>query len=385
MKTIIRVTTVPQSFSGLLKGQLKFMSNHYRMVAISSEGSGNKSLKEIAKQEDADYHIVKMTRKITPWSDLQAVYKLYQIFKKEKPFVVHTHTPKAGTLGMLAAKLAGVKNRLHTVAGLPLVEAEGSKRQLLNSVERFTYHCATKVYPNSYGLSEIILKNKFTNPAKLSIIANGSSNGINLEYFNRKEILEQDILHLKKQLNITETDYVFIFVGRLVGDKGINELIKAFSDFSKKYDSAKLLLVGSYEENLDPLLPETVEVLENHPKIIPVGWQKDVRPYFRLAKALVFPSYREGFPNVVMQACAFHLPSIVSNINGCNEIIKDDFNGFIIPVKDEKAIYNAMEKMMSLSEEKHKEMSLNAYQAIAEKYDQKLVWQELLKEYQKLD
>jgi len=179
----MRITTVPISLKNLLKGQLKYMSSFYNIIGISSSGN---EIKDIEKEEGIRVIEIEMTRSITPLKDLISVYKLYKTFRKEKPFIVHTHTPKAGTVGMIASKLAGVPHRLHTIAGLPLLEATGLKRWLLNTVEKITYACATKIYPNSFGLKNIILSNNFTKPNKLKVIGNGSSNGIDVDYFNRE-------------------------------------------------------------------------------------------------------------------------------------------------------------------------------------------------------
>ena len=159
---------------------------------------------------------------------------------------------------MLAAYIARVPVRMHTVAGLPLMEATGFKRILLNLVERITYFCATNVYTNSKGLENFINENNFCDKSKLKTLGSGSSNGIDTAYFNPEEVTETQKANLKKELNIETTDFVFSFVGRLVGDKGINELIQAFVAVSKKHPSAKLILVGHTEAELDPLLPETL-------------------------------------------------------------------------------------------------------------------------------
>lgn len=357
---LIRITTVPLSLEKLLEGQLEYIQNYFSVIAISADKEKLKALG--AKNSYATYHI-EMTRKITPLSDLKAVYKLYKYLKKEKPAIVHTHTPKAGIVGMFASWLAGVPNRLHTVAGLPLMEASGNKRTLLDFVEKLTYKFATKVYPNSKGLFDFIVAQNLTKRGKLKIIGQGSSNGINTQHFN-PSLFESTRNTLRKELNILPDSMVYIFVGRLVGDKGINELVVAFKELeTKNHDSStlvpnsdspvsspqslvpnpkplvsskvpKLLLVGPLESDLDPLKEETLKEITANPNIISVGFQKDVRPFF----ALVFPSYREGFPNVVMQAGAMELPSIVSDINGCNEIIIEGENGSIIPVKNTVAV-----------------------------------------------
>lgn len=380
-KKIIRVTTVPLSLGGLLGGQLKFMSKYYDIIGVSSTDKNN-TLKRIEEFEEINTYPIEMTRKITPIRDLAAVYKLYTFFKKEKPFIVHSHTPKAGTLSMIAAKIAGVPHRLHTIAGLPLVEAKGFKRLLLNTVEKVTYWCATKIYPNSYGLQDIILNHKFTKKNKLKVIGNGSSNGIDIKKFNLKNFNDNDKKRsLQKSLGIDKKDFVFIFVGRLVSDKGVNELITAFNKINDLHDNVKLLLVGDYEADLDPLNKETLRIMEGNANIINTGWVDDVRPYFSISNTLTFPSYREGFPNVVMQAGAMGLPSIVTNINGCNEIIIEGKNGVIIPVKNSKDLYN---KMLDIYENKINFDSKKCRELIVSRYQQQVVWEALLEEYNNL-
>jgi glycosyltransferase involved in cell wall biosynthesis len=378
---LVRITTIPISLEKLLSGQLQFMNSHYDVIAVSAE---KENLEKLGKSQNVAVFPLEMTRQITPFKDVLAVIKLYFFLKKIKPFIVHTHTPKAGIVGMLAAKLANVPVRLHTVAGLPLMEATGFKRKILDFVERLTYRCATKVYPNSFGLLEIINKNNYCKSDKLKVIANGSSNGIDTSYFNPDLFSSEQKKALKADLKINENDFVFIFVGRLVKDKGINELIAAFEKISIENQTVKLLLVGNFEDELDPLTPSTMATINANSNIISVGFQNDVRLYFSISNCLVFPSYREGFPNVVLQAGAMELPSIVSNINGCNEIIEEKINGLIIPVKNEEAIFDAMKKV-TLDSSLLQKMQNNSRSKIISKYDQKLIWEAILSEYRTFD
>lgn len=381
MKKLIRITTVPISLEKLLENQLLFMKSHYEVTAISSD---EPNLERVGQLQEVSVYHVEMTRKITPWQDLKAVWQLYSYLKKEKPFIVHTHTPKAGTVGMMAAKLAGVPYRLHTIAGLPLLEARGIKRKLLNAVEKITYSCATHIYPNSYGLKEIIIQEQFCKPNKLKVLASGSSNGIDAAYFSPENFSELQNQILKTNLGIQTEDFVFIFVGRLVGDKGINELIQAFKKFSSGTERVKLILVGSFESDLDPLEQETIQEITTNTNVISVGFQKDVRPYLAISDCLAFPSYREGFPNVVMQAGAMGLPCIVTNINGCNEIIIEGQNGTIIPVKDADALYKAMKTMVDVVGFRTK-LQQNARPMIVSRYEQQVVWEAILAEYKSLE
>lgn len=373
---LIRITTVPISHNVLLKGQHEFMqANGFEVIAVSSGGD---ELAEVGDREGVRTVALEMTRTISPFKDLKSLWNCYRLCKKEKPMIVHSHTPKAGIVGMLGAKLAGVPIRLHTVAGLPLMEATGVKRKVLNFVEKLTYWSATKVYPNSKGLYDFILQEKLTRIEKLGFIAEGSSNGINTHFFAPSQVDNQQITALKQRLNIDEQDFVFVFVGRLVGDKGINELVQAFKKLA--FQNQRLLLVGPLESELDPLLPETLAEIESNPAIIAVGFQKDVRPYFAIAHCLAFPSYREGFPNVVMQAGAMGLPSIVSAINGCNEIIVHEKNGLIVPAKSAEALYDAMYRVMEDKALYHT-LKTHARSMIEERYEQHYIWQKLLEEY----
>ncbi len=374
---LIRITTIPLSLQKLLEGQLRFMSDYFEVTVISSE---KEKLEAYAKEEGVNFYYTHLTRKITPFQDVLAIIKLFFYFRKVKPAIVHTHTPKAGMVGMIASFLARVPNRLHTVAGLPLMETKGLKRTILIWVEKLTYRCATKVYPNAKGLLEFITENKLSIPKKTKIIGSGSSNGIDLDYFSPSTQILETRSSIRKEYGINQDAFVFIFVGRLVGDKGINELIAAFSKISKERNNTVLLLVGSYENDLDPLFPETLTAIKSDKKIITTGFQNDVRPFFSASDALVFPSYREGFPNVVLQAGAMGLPSIVSDINGCNEIITANENGLIVPVKNGEALVAAMKSFIE-DKEVYLKLKANSRSLIEKKYKRQDMWKAILEEY----
>lgn len=378
---LVRIATLPIALEKLLHGQLEFMSTHYDVIAVASE---KEKLTVMGQQRNLETFCVPMTRKITPVQDLMAVIRLYVFLRRRKPLFVHSHTPKAGIVGMLAAKFAGVPNRMHTVAGLPLLEARGIKRKLLDIVEMLTYSCATHVYPNSFGLRDIIIANKYCVPEKLRVLGNGSSNGIDTEFFDPALYSFEENDALRTSLGIQREDFVFVFVGRLVADKGIAELVTAFEALQKEQAHIKMLLVGWYEDDLDPLPTATMNSIRTNSGIITTGFRYDVRPYLAISNALVFPSYREGFPNVVMQAGAMGLPCIVTDINGCNEIIVDGRNGIIIPVKDHEAIRQAMRQLLS-NPDIAKQLSSHARPDIVSRYEQALLWQALLAEYKSLE
>lgn len=374
---LFRITTVPISLHKLLQGQLSFMNQYYDVVGISSPGD---ELRKVSEVEGIATIAVYMTRNISPIKDIISLWKLYVIIKKEKPLLIHTHTPKAGTIGMFAGWLNNVPVRMHTVAGLPLLETKGIKRVFLNFIEKLTYACSTKVYPNSQVLKEIIIENKFCKPEKLKVIGNGSSNGINTEYFTRKSVNNNELNSIKAKLELKPDVFVFIFIGRLVKDKGINELISAFASLSTKYPRTKLLLVGNYEATLDPIKPETRREIDKHPSIISMGYQDDVRPFLAISHALVFPSYREGFPNVPMQALAMEVPVIATDINGCNEIVINELNGLIIPPKDTQAIIDAMQRLIT-DHVLYNHLKSKTRESIVIRYKQRTLWQLIKEEY----
>ncbi|WP_242131029.1 glycosyltransferase family 4 protein [Aestuariivivens marinum] len=380
-KSLVRITTVPISLDKLLEDQLRFMNQYYNVIAVSSNET---DLKKVGVKEGVETYCVEMTRKITPFKDVISVLKLVVYFLKHRPEIVHTHTPKAGIVGMLAARITNVPIRLHTVAGLPLLEVNGIKRRILNYVEKLTYRCAHRVYPNSFGLKEIIEEEKFTKPSKLKVIGNGSSNGIDTSYFSRESIKNEIIDKLRQRLNIKEEDFVFVFVGRIVGDKGINELVESFNELKIKYNNMKLLLVGPFEEDLDPIAQSSKAIIKESENIITTGYVNDVRPYYAISDVLVFPSYREGFPNVVMQAGAMGLPSIVSNINGCNEIITHNINGSIIRVKNAPDLFLEMESYV-MDREKFTRIKSNARKCIVKNYERSFFHNALLEEYKTLN
>ncbi|MCA0152992.1 glycosyltransferase family 4 protein [Winogradskyella vincentii] len=382
MNKIIRITTVSSSLKGLLKGQLRFMNSHYEMIGIASDE--DQHLKPYEKREGVKTIHVNMTRKITPIKDLISVYQLYKIIKKEKPLIVHTHTPKAGTVGMLAARLAGVKHRLHTIAGLPLVEATGFKRRILNAVEKFTYSCSTLVLPNSFGMKQIILDEGFCKESKLKVIGNGSSNGINTEQFNPETVKKSDIEDLRAKIGISKGDIIFLFVGRIVKDKGIKELVESFNELTKNFNNISLILVGPKEDHLDPLDAKTESVINSNTKIYCMGESNNVKPYYCLCDVFVFPSYREGFPNVVLEAGSMGKPCVVSDINGSNEIIRQNYNGLIVPKKDSKELTEAIRLLITDSNLLNT-LAKNARVNIIQKYQRQAIWDELLQLYKSLE
>ena len=360
------------------KGQLKMFNEHYEVVAVSSP---DKELKWIEEREGVRTIPLKMERNIALWTDIKALWKMIKVIKKEKPYIVHSITPKAGLISMLAAKICGVPVRMHTYTGLVFPTSTGLKQKILIWMDKLLCACATYINPEGQGVANDLKRYNITKKP-LHIIGNGNVRGIDAEYWKKESTTFSSAkpnLHEESQ---KKEPFTFVFVGRIVGDKGINELIEAFNRL--KPNSAKLILVGPYEENLDPIKAETKSEIDNNPNIEWVGMQSDVRPFYEQADAFVFPSYREGFPNTVLEAGAMGLPSIVTNINGANEIIIPEENGLIIPSKDADALYQAMQRFIDEPDLIAK-MKFNARPLVIDRFEQKYIWNELLKVYKSFD
>ena len=375
MKKLIRISTIPSSMESFLKGQLCFLSDFFEIVAVSSPGE---KLEIIRQREGVKTIALPMQRHISLWKDLVSLVRMILLFAKEKPYIIHSMTPKAGLISMLAGWITRVPVRMHTFTGLVFPTATGGMQKLLITMDRITCFCATHINPEGEGVKRDLERYHITKKP-MFIIANGNVGGIDLIHFDRTSAVEEEAIHYHQ----TAGCFTFCFVGRMVCDKGINELIHVFIRLYQKNTKIRLLLVGPFEKDLDPVLPEVEEQILHHPGISFVGWQSDVRPFLAASDAFVFPSYREGFPNVVMQAGAMGLASIVTDINGCNEIIVDGKNGVIIPSKDEEALYQAMKDFVA-HPEKVKQMAANARPMIASRYEQKMVWKALLEEYRRV-
>lgn len=370
-KKVLRVSTIPLSLNLLLKGQLKMLNEEYEVVAVSSPGE---DLEAVAEREGVRTVELPMERRISLFKDIRSLWAMIKLIRKEKPWMVYSLTPKAGLVTMIAGKLCGVPVRVHMFTGLVFPTATGLKRQILMFTDRLTCFCATVVNPEGEGVKRD-LERYHISSKPLTIIGNGNINGLDMDFYDRTpEVLGKAKAYQK------EGTTTYCFVGRIVGDKGINELVSAFKRLHTEHPATRLLLVGPFEDNLDPVSEETKATIETLSAIEAVGWQSDVRPFLAASDVFVFPSYREGFPNVVMQAGALGLPSIVTDINGSNEIIRNGENGVIIPSKDEEALYQTLKDTLE-NPDKWKTIAANARESIARRYEQQMLWREIKKFY----
>ena len=343
-----------------------FLNQYFEVIGVAKDTG---VLKEVSEREGIRVVDAPLERPISLVKDIKGLWFLCRLFRKEKPWCVHANTPKGSLLAMIAAWIARVPHRVYTVTGLRYQGAHGMLRTILKTMERLSCLFATNVIPEGQGVLHALHEDNITKKP-LRVIWNGNINGIDTEYFKSTESFTE-------RKNDT---FTFVFIGRIVRDKGIHELTECVRKLN-----CNLILVGSFEDG-DPIAEDDKKFLLTSEKVKFVGWQTDVRPYLEQADALVFPSYREGFPNVPMQAGAMGLPCIVTNINGCNEIIKDGLNGKIIaaPLKEgtkmmEQSLLNTMQWFIDHREEA-KRMGNNARPMIQERYEQRYVWT-ALKDY----
>lgn len=379
MKKLIRVTTSDISLFLLLRGQLKFLNSHFEVVGLSSDTG---LLHQVEKREGIRVIELAMRREISILRDMFCLWHLIQIFKREKPYIVHANTPKGSLLSMMAAWIDRVPHRIYTVTGLRYQGSTGMGRWILMMMERLTCLFANKVIPEGEGVKRTLIADGITKKP-LQVIHHGNINGINTQYFS-VEACKAKREDVRQKLGINDDEFTFVFVGRIVRDKGMDELAEAMNMLGRLKRKCKLILVGWFEREQTTITEEHENFFRHSESVTYVGYKKDVRPFLLAADALVFPSYREGFPRVPLEAGSMGLPSIVTDINGCNEIIVEGENGIIIPPRDTNSLYAAMLRFIDRPDET-KVMASKARQMIKEKYEHEEVVNALLEMYNGLD
>lgn len=366
-KKIIRATTVPQSLNHFCNGMLRELSEKYEVVAISSPGE---PLDRVREREGVRTIAVPMERHISLVKDMKALFSMIKTLRKEHPYMIHSMTPKAGLLCMVAGKLTGVPVRIHTFTGLVWPTSTGIKRKILMLTDKLTCACATNIIPEGQGVKNDLIASKITKKP-LKVLGFGNVMGVDMQHFSRRP----EVLKLAEELNLRDASkFTFLFVGRIVKDKGINELVGAFKKLYSEYSNIRLILVGPYEDHLDPISQESRDAIEAYDDIVAVGEKmgEELLAYYVSADCFVMPSCREGFPNTVLEAGAMGLASIVTDINGSREIIVDGENGMIVPPQNEERLYQAM-KVMLTSQADREKLAGKARKMIADRFEQNFV------------
>ncbi len=335
---ILYVTTISMTLDYFLKGVMTdLVKAGNEVVAVSSPGEWMPSVKAL---EGVKVIEVPMERRISPFKDLRSLWRLYKVIRAERPDIVHSFTPKAGLLAMMASKLAGIKIRVHTFTGLVFPTSTGLKKRLLMTTDRVTCSCATHIIAEGQGVRKDLVDAGITRK-DVNVLGHGNIRGIDMNWYDRSA----DVMELADILRVPGV-FTFLFVGRVVRDKGISELVEAFKGLAA--ENTRLVLVGPFEDDVDPVPEDVRKYIQETPEIITTGevLGKGLLAWYAASDCFVLPSYREGFPNTVLEAGAMGLPSIVTDINGSREIISNGVNGLIVPTHNSEALLEAMRKML---------------------------------------
>lgn len=335
---LVHVTTVPLTLF-FLSGQVNYLkSQGYNVHAIASP---DEALDRFARQERITVYGIPMPRRITPISDLLAVFRMARLLRRLKPHIVHSHTPKGGFIGMISAWLARVPVRIYHIHGFPHVTASGWKRRLLMTSERVSCRLAHRVLSVSHSAREQAIIDGLCAESKIKVLHNGSINGVDaLGRFNpEKSRAQRDAT--REKIGIPRNAMVIAFVGRIARDKGIVELVDAWSVLREEFADVHLLVVGPFETN-DAIPAHTQEALRTDPRVHLVGLVWNMPAMFAASDLVVLPTYREGFPVVPLEAAAMSLPVIATSVPGCTDAIQDGVTGILVPPRNSQELSDAI-------------------------------------------
>ena len=309
----------------------------FRVTLVSSPGE---LLNRTAAREGVDSVAIPMRREIAPLADLISLARLWLLLYRLKPQMTEFSTPKAGLLGTFAAMLCGVPARVYFLRGLKLESSAGVKRHILLIAEKLASACAHIVLCNSESLRKEALDLGMAPPSKLRLLGGGSSNGVDVERF------QPGTNNLREQIGLPRNAPVVGFVGRLTRDKGLPELIEAFDAILAAKPEAHLLLVGWFDSAEDALSRELRARIHSHPRIHLTGFVADTAPYYRIMDVMVLPTWREGFPNVVLEAAASGIPVITTLSTGSRDAVLPEVTGVLIPPGDPVAISESVLQLL---------------------------------------
>lgn len=347
------VTTVVMTLATILRGQPRWLGRDYDVSLVTSPDA---AFPDLVGREGVRGFTVPMVRGISPLRDLVAIARMVRVLRRERPDVIQSYTPKAGLVAMVAGWLARVPVRIHTFTGLLFPSRSGWSRRLLVWADRVISACATHVVAESRGVRAALEEARIC-AKPIEMIGAGNIAGIDTGHFDpdSPELVEAG-KRLRADLGLKGSDFLFLYVGRLNADKGLDELLEAFGSLA---DSARLLVVGPLDETA-PASSRVLATLERGERIHPLDHLDDVRPAYAAADALVLPSYREGFPNVLLEAAAMRVPLIATDISGCNELIEPGRNGWLVPARQAPPLAEAMRQAMDLPRERREAMGSEA-------------------------
>jgi glycosyltransferase involved in cell wall biosynthesis len=363
---------------GFLQGQLQYFQDRGFDVTVVSPGR-RKGEWEVARPEGVRIIEVPMERKIAPLRDFASLWRLWRIMRALCPAVTNVGTPKAGLLGGFAAWLNRVPCRFYTLHGLRFETSRGLKRRLLIYAERLACRFAHRVICVSQSVREKAIASGLTSPERTVVFGSGSCNGVDATRFVATPEILRQAAELRRQLRIPAPAPVVLFVGRLTRDKGIPDLMEAFSRLANQFPDLRLLLVGCFEDE-DPLPSDTRRCLETHSRVIFVGAVENTAPYYALADFLVLPSHREGLPTVVLEAQAAGKPVVGASATGIVDLIVDGETGLLFTVGDVAGLAEAMARMIT-DRALASELGHAGQERVKREFQQQQIWEALYREY----
>ncbi|MGA8090386.1 MAG: glycosyltransferase family 4 protein [Terracidiphilus sp.] len=348
----------------VLPGRLRALRDAgFKVSLLSAPGE---LLHQTARTEHADAFAVPMERGISPVRDVIALVRIWRLLRHIKPDIVEFSTPKAGLLGVLAARFCGIPVRIYLLRGLKLETSRGLRRLLLFWAERVASGSADLVVCNSQSLRKQVLAMGIAPASKLVLLGGGSSGGVNLARFAAGPSI------IRKQFEIPHDAPLIGFSGRLTVDKGLPELLEAFAVILRHMPDAYLLLVGWFDASEDALDSGVRARIEGHPRIICTGFVEDTAPYYRAMDLLVLPSWREGFPNAVLEAAATGVPVIATHCTGSCDAVIPEVTGLLVPTGSPDAICEAVLSLLS-DPARRQRMAAAARTWVAENYEDRRV------------
>jgi glycosyltransferase involved in cell wall biosynthesis len=317
---------------------------------------------------------VNVLREINIIEDICSIYKISKYIKENKIDVVIGHTPKGGLISMIAAFVCKLDKRIYFRHGIMFETSKGLKRSVLVGLEKLAGYLSTQVVCVSQSVIDVSNRLRLSDKKKNILLGNGTCNGIDIDFFSKQRVKTETVNYIRNKYGIKSSDSVIGYVGRLVNDKGINELIEAWKLIINEFDDIKLLLVGPFEER-DGLSLEVREFITKHPSIIHTGLIIEVREFYNIMDVFILPSYREGFPTVVLEASAMELPVITTKATGCIDSIINNKTGIFTSL-DSLSILSCVSKYMN-NPGLAREHGQNGRAFVVNNFDRKIIWKDI--------